>query len=174
MPRLDESTETLLHASHSAAKRARHFWDGFTDFALRDNVLEVAVGLILAAAFTQVVSSLVSDVILPIVSLLPILQRNLDEKFAVLKDGDRGGGYKTVAQALEDGAVVMAYGSFLNQLIRFMSMGFTLYAIALVYSSVSSDSIVKRQVKCRYCRKYISEKALRCVNCSSWQDGRED
>jgi large conductance mechanosensitive channel len=64
----------------------------------------------IAAAFTKVVSSLVSDIILPIVSLLPMLRRNLDEKFAVLRNGDSGGEYKTVAQALDDGAVVMAYG----------------------------------------------------------------
>ncbi|KAI9773326.1 MAG: hypothetical protein M1840_007541 [Geoglossum simile] len=159
MLRLEDSNEALLRAGQRVGQRARRFWDGFANFALRDNVLEVAVAFMLvAAAFTKVVSSLVSDVILPIVSLLPILQRNLDEKFAVLRNGDSGGGYKTVAQALDDGAVVMTYGSFINQLVRFFSIGLTLYTIALVYSRVSSDSIIKYQVKCRYCRKYVSEK----------------
>ena len=86
-------------------------WNDFCDFALRDNVLEVAVGLILAAAFSTVVSSFVSDILLPPISLLPFLSRNLDERFATLKHGGNGTAvYNTVQLALEDGAVVMAYG----------------------------------------------------------------
>lgn len=68
----------------------------------------------LAAAFTAVVTSFVSDIVLPILSLLPFIDRNFDEKFAVLKKGPRygesGQGYTTMKLALEDGAVVMAYG----------------------------------------------------------------
>ena len=113
MPRLDDHREALLQAGERANKRVKHFWDGFADFALRDNVLEVAVGLIVAAAFTAVVSSFVSDILLPPISLLPFIDRNLEEKFAVLKGGGkhgRGYGYNTLKQALDDGAVVMAYG----------------------------------------------------------------
>lgn len=64
-------------------------------------------------AFTQVVTSFVSDVILPIISLLPFIHRNLEEKFHVLKRGpnyDHSRGYNTLAQARDDGALVMAYG----------------------------------------------------------------
>lgn len=64
-------------------------------------------------AFTQVVTSFVSDVILPVISLLPFIHRNLDEKFHVLKRGpnyDHAAGYNTLAQARDDGALVMAYG----------------------------------------------------------------
>ncbi|SPQ25230.1 317b11cb-030c-43d3-917e-6e29c96e4493 [Thermothielavioides terrestris] len=68
----------------------------------------------------------------------------------------------------------MAYGVFLNRLLNFMGVGFSLYGLAAVYQYFSRDPIIKHMVKCRYCRKRINEKALRCVNCSSWQDGRED
>lgn len=90
-------------------------WSDFCDFALRDNVLEVAVGLILAAAFSSVVTSFVSDILLPPIACLPFLSRNLDERFALLREGAshrHGGGerYNTVQQAIDDGAVVMAYG----------------------------------------------------------------
>jgi large-conductance mechanosensitive channel len=64
-------------------------------------------------AFTKVVTSFVSDVVLPIISLLPFIHRNLDEKFAVLKKGphfDPDRGYNTLDQARSDGALVMAYG----------------------------------------------------------------
>lgn len=112
---LDESREALLHAGEDAYKRTRSFFEGFTDWVLQDNVLEVALGLIIASAFTQVVNSFVTDIILPPISLLPFLARNLDEKFAVLKGGDgfTNGtlkGYNTVNQARDDGAVVLAYG----------------------------------------------------------------
>ncbi|KAL8872616.1 MAG: hypothetical protein Q9174_001785, partial [Haloplaca sp. 1 TL-2023] len=111
MPRLEDAQE-LLPSSSNIKSRTRNAWDGFSDFALRDNVLEVAVGLIVAAAFTTVVSSFVSDIILPPISLLPFFSRNLEEKFAVLKQGPRfeEEGYNTLEQAKDDGAVVMAYG----------------------------------------------------------------
>lgn len=72
-----------------------------------------------------------------------------------------------------------------------MGMGLALYVIANIYDTMSSESIIKTTVKCRYCRKRISSKVLfpisnyvhtvtyiyqakRCINCTSWQDGRED
>ncbi|KAL3419505.1 putative ion channel [Phlyctema vagabunda] len=177
---LSSSREDLMHAGGEAGKRAQRAWDGFQDFALQDNVLEVAVGLILAAAFTTVVTSFVSEILLPPLSLLPFINRNLDEKFAVLRKGphyipdDPHRGYNTLKQALDDGAVVLAYGTFLNKLLNFVGMGLVLYFIASLYEWISNDSIIKLTIKCRYCRKRISQKALRCVNCTSWQDGREE
>ncbi|KAH3967719.1 hypothetical protein HBI56_034580 [Parastagonospora nodorum] len=180
MPRLDENTQEYLQDAERGVRRHTSWaWDSFSNFALRDNVLEVAVGLILAAAFTSCANSLVSDIILPLISLLPFLSRNLDEKFAILKHGPHyngtiTNGYNTVKQALDDGAVVFAYGSFLDKVVRFVCIALTLWIIAIAYSRGSGDNIVKKQVKCKYCRKYKSEKAKRCVNCTSWQDGRED
>ena len=70
--------------------------------------------------------------------------------------------------------MVFAYGNFLDKVVRFLLIALSLWGIASAYSRWTGDNIVKKQVKCRYCRKYISDKAKRCVNCSSWQDGRED
>jgi large conductance mechanosensitive channel len=116
---------------------------------------------------------------LPIISLLPFLSRNLPEKFATLKHGPNynttiSNGYNTPKAALDDGAVVFAYGSFLDKVVKFLVIAITLWIISVAYSKSSGDNIVKKQVKCKYCRKYISEKAKRCVNCTSWLDGRED
>ena len=68
----------------------------------------------------------------------------------------------------------MTYGAFINKFLNFLGVAVSLFVVARIYSSVSHENIVKRQVKCKYCRKYISEKAKRCINCTSWQDGRED
>jgi large conductance mechanosensitive channel len=100
-------------------------------------------------------------------------------QFAILKHGPNynstiSNGYNTPSQAVDDGAVVLAYGHFLDKIMRFMAMAMALWVIALAYSRSSGDNIVKKQVKCKFCRKYISEKAKRCVNCTSWTDGRED
>jgi len=118
----------------------------------------------------------VRDILTPILGLLPFIHRNLEEKFAVLRHGpssSRDMPYNTLHQALSDGAVVLAYGSFLNQVINFLGVGLSLYGIARVYGWVSQDSVIKHTVKCAYCRKSVSEKARRCVNCTSWLDGRE-
>lgn len=133
----------------------------------------------LAASFTACANSLVTDIILPLISLLPFLSRNLDEKFATMKHGPNyntsiSTGYNTKDQALSDGAVVFAYGSFIDKIVRFFIIAVSLWVIASVYSRGTDDNIVKKQIKCKFCRKYISEKAKRCVNCTSWQDGRED
>ncbi|KAF9701762.1 hypothetical protein EKO04_000922 [Ascochyta lentis] len=180
MPRLNENTERQLRELEYGARTGTlKACDSFSNFALRDNVLEIAVGLILASAFTACANSLVSDIVLPVISLLPFLSRNSDEKFAILRKGPHynstiSTGYNTVNQALDDGAVVPAYGTFVEKILRFLLIAVSLWAIAMAYSRTSGDNIVKKQVKCKYCRKYISEKAKRCVNCTSWLDGRED
>jgi large conductance mechanosensitive channel len=110
--------------------------------------------------FTAVVTSLVTDILLPPLSVLLPLNKNLEEKFAVLRAGNAmpEEGYNTLQLAQDDGAVVMAYGVFLNRLINFMGVGFSLYGLASLYQFFSKDPIIKHQVKCRYCRKWINEK----------------
>ncbi|KAE9364738.1 putative ion channel [Stipitochalara longipes BDJ] len=177
---LEASQEMLAHAGEEVVSKGKRMWEGFSDFALQDNVLEVAVGLIIAAAFTTVVTSFVSEILLPPLSLIPGINRNMDSKFAILRRGPNYNktmsiGYNTLEQAAADGAVVMAYGTFVNKVINFLGVGFALYGVALVYEMFSTgDPIIKHMVKCKYCRKRISVKAKRCVNCTSWQDGRED
>ncbi|KAI0023087.1 gated mechanosensitive channel [Xylariomycetidae sp. FL0641] len=170
----DEERHPLLQESE---RRARRFFSGFIDFAFSGNILEIAFGLILANAFTQLTTSFVNDILLPPLSVILPLNRNMDEKFAVLQPGpnyERLKGYTTLHQAQDDGAVVLSYGGFVSKVISFLMLGVSLYGLAALYQLLSKDPIIKRKVKCRYCRKDISEKALRCVNCTSWQDGREE
>lgn len=161
-----------------------------------DSLILTLWNIRIAASFTSVVTSFVSDILLPPLSLIPGINRNLDEKFAVLRQGKNyhngtyGHGYNTMEQALADGAVVLAYGyvitqatwpvinilissgltmnrTFLNKIVNFMGVGLALYAVASIAEFWSSDPIIKHTVKCKYCRKRISEKAKRCVNCTS-------
>ena len=88
-----------------------------------------------------------SDIILPIISLLPFLSRNLDAKFAVLQHGPNyntsiSNGYNTPKQAIDDGAVVLAYGNFFDKIVRFIIVALALWVIALAHSRGSGDNIV--------------------------------
>lgn len=101
----------------------------------------------------------------PISVILPI-NKNIEEKFAVLRPGPHynasapNGGYNTLHQAQADGAVVMAYGSFVYQMVSFVMVGFSLYGLAHVYELVGTDPIIKYSKKCPYCLKRINEKVI--------------
>ncbi|KAI0203755.1 large-conductance mechanosensitive channel [Astrocystis sublimbata] len=179
MPLVYSSIHSDEHRSllEEGEERAVRFFTGFIDFAFSGNILEIAFGLILANAFTAVTNSFVNDILLPPLSVLLPLNRNLDEKFVVLRPGpnyDQQKGYNTIAFAQDDGAVVLAYGGFTRHFVSFLFLGIMLYTLARVYQCFSKDDIIKPTVKCRYCRKRIGAKASRCVNCTSWLDGRED
>ena len=107
---------------------------------------------------------------MPPLSVLLPLRRNMEEKFWVLRPGthyDPSIGYNTLAQARDDGAVVMAWGNFVNAVAQFMGVGLALYGVALVYVWLSKDPIIKHLVKCPYCRKNINEKvSFSALTCS--------
>ncbi|KAJ7087180.1 gated mechanosensitive channel, partial [Mycena belliarum] len=159
-------------AENNVVRRVRGVWSGFKGFLGRDSVLEVAVGLIMLR-FSTVVNSLVTDVLLPPISLLPFMGRNLPSKFLVLRAGPNSP-YNTLQQAAEDGAVTLAFGAFINNLLTFFALGLVLYGLASVYAAATKESIIKHIVKCKYCRKDVSETAKRCAFCTSWLDGREE
>ncbi|KAI1426854.1 large-conductance mechanosensitive channel [Xylaria sp. FL1777] len=170
----DDEHRSLLEQSEERAKR---MFTGFIDFAFSGNILEIAFGLILANAFTTVTTSFVNDILLPPLSVLLPLNRNMDEKFFVLRPGpkyEEQDGYNTIGLAQEDGAVILAYGGFIRHVVSFLCLGLMLYVLACTYQYFSKDDIIKYTVKCRYCKKRVSAKATRCVNCTSWLDGREE
>ncbi|KAJ7066518.1 ion channel [Mycena amicta] len=165
----------LIDFEHNVARRVRGVWSGFKGFLGRDSVLEVAVGLIMAGGFSALVNSFVTDVMLPPISLLPFMGRNLPAKFSVLRPGRTPHAtYNTLAQAAADGAITLAWGSFVNNLITFFALGAVLYGVAEIYSMLTKESIIKHIVKCKYCRKDVSQTAQRCAFCTSWLDGREE
>ncbi|KAI0176057.1 gated mechanosensitive channel [Hypoxylon sp. FL1284] len=175
-PRQDEDQErqTLLREGE---ERVARIFSGFIEFAFSGNILEIAFGLILATSFTAVTTSLVSDILLPPLSIILPLRRNMEEKFAVLRAGPNyynEDGYNTLEQAQNDGAIVLAYGVFLNRIVNFLGIGVALYGLANLYQYLSKDPIIKHSESCQYCKKRVSAKAIRCVNCTSWLDGREE
>src|ERR1700693_1116945 len=99
-------------------------WREFREFAMRGNVIDLAVGIIIGAAFTTIVNSLVNDLIMPPIGLL-IGGVDFSSFFVTLK----GGSYPTVEAAKAAGAVTMNYGLFVNAVIRFVIVAFAIFVL---------------------------------------------
>jgi large conductance mechanosensitive channel len=100
----------------------------FKEFAVKGNALDMAVGIILGAAFGTIVSSLVADVIMPPVGLL-LGGVDFSDLFVVLQQGDPAGPYLTLAVAQEAGAVTLNYGVFTNAIISFLIVAFAVFLL---------------------------------------------
>jgi large conductance mechanosensitive channel len=99
----------------------------FRDFIANGNVLDLAVGIIIGAAFTGIVGSFVKDVINPIIGLAG--KANFDNLFLVMRDGAQPGPYLTPDAAEKAGAVVLKYGSFLTNVLNFLIIAFVIFLI---------------------------------------------
>jgi large conductance mechanosensitive channel len=99
-------------------------WREFREFAVRGNVVDLAVGIILGAAFTTIVNSLVSDIIMPPIGLL-LGGIDFSDFFVTIK----GGAYPTVAAAKAAGAVTINYGLFINAVIKFVIVAFAVFIL---------------------------------------------
>ena len=99
-------------------------WREFREFAMRGNVIDLAVGIILGAAFTTIVNSLVNDMILPPIGLL-LGGIDFSNFFVTLK----GGSYPTLDAAKAAGAVTINYGLFINAVIRFVIVAFAIFIL---------------------------------------------
>lgn len=100
----------------------------FREFALRGNVLDLAVGIIIGAAFTALVSSLVDDIVMPPLGLV-IGELDFSQLFVVLKQGVPPGPYNTIAQAKEAGAVTWNIGLFINACIKLLIVAFAVFLV---------------------------------------------
>ena len=100
----------------------------FKEFAMKGNVVDMAVGIIIGAAFGTIVQSLVNDVIMPPVGLM-LGDVDFSNLFAVLKEGAVAGPYETLALAKEAGAVTISYGAFINTVISFLIVAFCVFLV---------------------------------------------
>src|SRR5437016_11666205 len=99
----------------------------FREFIAKGNVLDLAIGIIIGAAFTTVVGSFVKDILSPIIGIFG--KANLDNLFLVLKEGTIPGPYSTLAAAQSVGAVTLTYGAFVTALINFLIVAFAIFLI---------------------------------------------
>jgi large conductance mechanosensitive channel len=142
----------------------------FKEFAMRGNVIDMAVGIIIGAAFGTIVSSLVNDIIMPPIGLL-LGNVDFSNLFIVLKAGRLAGPYTALAEAKAAGAVTFNYGVFINTVISFLIVAFAIFLL------IRSINRLKRKQEappaepttkeCSYCLSAIPIKATRCPHCTS-------
>ncbi len=142
----------------------------FKEFAMRGNVVDMAVGIIIGGAFGTIVKSLVSDVIMPPIGLL-LGGVDFSDLFLTLKQGSVAGPYATLEAAREAGAVTISYGVFLNAVISFLIVAFAVFLLIKGINSMQREKEAPPSEpttkECGFCYSTISIKATRCPNCTS-------
>ena len=145
-------------------KRGGPFLAEFRDFALRGNMLDMAIGIIIGASFGRVVSSLVSDIIMPPIGLLHG-KSDFSNHFINLT----GKAYATLAEAKAAGAATINYGIFLNAVFDFLIVAFAVFMLIRQVNRLKREPSVESPParECPYCFSAIPLRATRCPHCTS-------
>jgi len=142
----------------------------FKEFAMKGNVLDMAVGIVIGAAFGTIVASLVADVIMPPIGLL-LGNVDFSNLFLVLKEGKTAGPYASLAAAKAAGAVSMNIGVFLNTVINFIILAFAIFLLVRNVNKLKRQEQAPPPVpttkECSHCFTTIPIKATRCPHCTS-------
>jgi large conductance mechanosensitive channel len=140
----------------------------FKKFIARGNMLDLAVGIVIGAAFSGLVASLVNDIIMPPIGLL---MGGVD--FSNLYINLSGGTYDSLEAARTAGAVVIAWGQFINNVINFLIVAFIIFLIVRAYNKMNemgkkpAPAAEATTRACPQCDMVISVKAKRCPHCTS-------
>ena len=141
----------------------------FKAFILRGNVLDLAVAVVIGAAFGAVVKSFTDDVIMPPIGLA-LGHIDFSNLFVVLKEGTKAPGpYTTIAQAHDAGAVTLNYGAFINSLVTFLIIAFCVFMIVRMANRFAAKPvpIPPNEKACPECTLPIPLAATRCPNCTA-------
>jgi len=147
----------------------------FKKFALRGNVIDLAVGFVIGASFSTIVKSLVDDIIMPPIGLL-LGGVDFSNLFILLKPGDPSAPYVSLADAKTAGAVTINYGMFINSIINFVIVAAALFLLIRAINRLTqlrekpaaAPAPAQPTTKeCPYCLSVIPIKAIRCPQCTS-------
>ncbi len=143
-------------------------WKEFKEFAVKGNAIDLAVGVIIGAAFGSIVTSLVKDILMPPIG---VLTGGLDfsNKFIVLKDAPGGGVFSTPMEAVKAGAITWNYGNFVTLVINFLIVAFCIFLVVRAVNKMKRPSPTSAPVAkdCPQCLMSIPVKATRCPHCTS-------
>jgi large conductance mechanosensitive channel len=144
-------------------------WKEFKAFVMRGNVMDLAVGVIIGAAFGAVVKSLVDDVIMPPIGLAT---GGVDfaNKYALLKEGTKAAPpYASLAAAKDAGAVTLNYGAFINTFITFLIVALAVFVLVRMVNRLYKKpaEATPDTHPCPFCTMTVANAAKRCPNCTS-------
>ena len=143
----------------------RNFLEEFKKFAMRGNVMDMAVGVVIGAAFSKIVSSFVENVMMPPVGLL-MGKIDFSNLFINLSDKE----VATLAEAKAANAPVLAYGMFLNSVIDFLIVAFAVFIVVQQMNRLRREpepAPAPEPRKCPFCQMVIDDAATRCPHCTS-------
>ena len=143
----------------------------FREFAVKGNVVDMAVGIIIGGAFGTIVKSLVDDVIMPPIGML-LGDVDFANLFWVIKPGEAAGPpYETLAAAQEAGAVTINYGNFINNIVAFLIVAWAVFLVIKAVNRLRREEQVAPESPtdkpCPFCATPIPVAATRCPNCTS-------
>jgi large conductance mechanosensitive channel len=147
-------------------------WKEFRDFAMRGNVIDLAVGIIIGAAFGKIVTSLVNDIMMP---PLGVVLGKVD--FTNLFINLSGKHYDSLAEAKAAGAATVNYGIFINNIIDFLIVAFAVFLLVKQVNRLTPKPAAPSAPatkECPYCASSIALRAVRCPNCTSQLDAPAD
>jgi len=143
-------------------------WKEFRDFAIRGNVIDLAIGIVIGAAFGKIVTSFVSDVLMPPLGLL-LGRVDFSNLFINLSSQH----YQTLAEAKQAGAATLNYGLFINTIIDFVIVAFAIFLLVQQVNRLTrrAKAVEAPTTKpCPYCATEIPLPATRCPHCTSQLD----
>ncbi len=147
----------------------KKFIKEFKEFAVKGNMIDMAVGIIIGAAFSGVVNSLVKDIIMPPFNLI-MSKINFSNLFFTIKDGANvAGPYPSVDAANQAGAIILNVGAFLNTLVSFLIVAVAVFMLIKMINKLKKAPAPApvNTKKCPYCLSDIHKDATRCPNCTS-------
>ena len=146
-------------------------WKEFKKFALKGNVMDMAIGVIIGSAFGAIVTSLVNDIFMPLIGLI-FKTNSLSEKYILLKASEGFTEGMSAAEATEAGANIMTYGKLLSVIISFILIAIILFFVVKGINKLKDlgkkeEEEAKPARKCPYCKSEIADDATRCPHCTS-------
>ncbi|MCK8115299.1 large conductance mechanosensitive channel protein MscL [Anaerosoma tenue] len=141
----------------------------FKEFAIKGNMVDLAIGVIIGGAFGAVVSSLVNDLVMPLVGAL-LGGTDFTNMFWVVTEGATPGPYATLAAATEAGAATLNYGVFINTVINFLIIAWAIFFVVKAMNNMRKKEEAEEAVttkECPYCKSQIALDATRCPSCTS-------
>ena len=149
----------------------KKFFEEFKKFIMRGNVVDMAVGVIIGGAFQKIITSMVNDIIMPVITLIT---GGIDfTNWFIALDG---GNYATLADAQAVGAATLNYGTFITQVITFLIMAFVIFTMVKMMNKMAEAGKKKEEApkpaapttkKCPFCFSEIAIEATRCPHCTS-------
>ena len=139
-------------------------WKEFKQFITRGNVIDLAIGVIIGAAFGKIVTSFVNDILMPPIGLL-LGNVDFTNLFVTLS----GGAYATLEEAQAAGAATINYGVFINTIIDFLIVAFVIFLVVKQVNRLRKPKPAAEPTtkECPYCLSAIPIKATRCPHCTS-------